>query len=173
MSGKRKVEQGGATPGAGGGEMHLVPAGFSTGAAIPPRRRTSTWRSPTGGWPPFHHDTPVTGSVSLGMSLVSLRGCWRGKKMFPEVWNAPAELTTTTASQVDVFLSRGDGDWTRSFSWPRMGTVEDGCAGKEWGPALLSSAERFASIPVGANTDSFHEKKIKNIYIHTKKPSSS
>lgn len=82
MSGKRKVEQGGATPAAGGGEMRLVPAGFSTGAAISSRRRTSIWRSPTRGRPRFHHDTPVIGSVSLVMSLVSLRGCRGGRRCF-------------------------------------------------------------------------------------------
>ena len=40
------------------------------------------------------------------------------------------------------------------------------CAGKEGGPALLRSAERFASIPVGANTDSFHAKKKNSIYMY-------
>lgn len=72
--------------------------------------------------------------------------------MFPEVWNGPAELTTTTASQANVFLSRGDEDQMLFFFCPRMGKAEDGCArawvrgawawlGAAWvGPGSLLSA---------------------------------
>lgn len=88
----------------------------SSRAMIPSRIHRNSWRSSQGIWPNFHSDTPIIGWVSLVMSLGRMEG---REKMFLEIWNGPAELRTTPASQ------ERDGDPAR----PSSGL---GWKGKEW-----------------------------------------